>query len=236
MVVLNNVKNSNKTTIIIHEIPSKYQSHMERLIKKGIKNGLNAIETGVIPGYGLIYLLIAKKLREEALSTGRKESLAIDKVADVMESMYTTLAENAGENPLDKIISTKKMLTDENIDLKNILPAGIFLSELKRTKETITSILRMDEVLSAKQLFKTESYGLSSGVTIYTSEGCPWCARTKEYLRSRGISFREINVSRNPAAINDMIRVSGQTGTPVTVIKGQAVVGFDVERLNALLS
>ncbi|RLF41017.1 MAG: hypothetical protein DRN12_04075, partial [Thermoplasmata archaeon] len=182
------------------------------------------------------YLLIAKKLREASLSTSRKESLAIDKAADVMESMYTTLAENAGENPLDKLISTRKKLIDGNIDMKNILPAGIFLSELKRAKETVTNILRMDEVLSAKQLFKTESYGLSSGITIYTSEGCPWCARTKEYLRSRGISFREINVSRNPAAINDMIRVSGQTGTPVTVIKGQAVVGFDVERLNALLS
>ncbi|HEC89466.1 MAG TPA: hypothetical protein ENI44_02655 [Thermoplasmatales archaeon] len=236
MVVLNNVKNSNKTTIIIHEVSSKYQPQMERLIKKGIKNGLNAMEAGVIPGYGLIYLLIAKKLREASLSTSRKESLAIDKAADVMESMYTTLAENAGENPLDKLISTRKKLIDGNIDMKNILPAGIFLSELKRAKETVTNILRMDEVLRAKQLFKTESYGLSSGITIYTSEGCPWCARTKEYLRSRGISFREINVSRNPAAINDMIRVSGQTGTPVTVIKGQAVVGFDVERLNALLS
>ena len=235
MVVLNNIKNSNKTTIIIHEVSSKYQPQMERLIKKGVKNGLNAIETGVIPGYGLIYLLIAKKMREAALSTGRKESLAITKAADVMESIYTTLAENNGENPLDKIISTKKMLSDENIDIKNILPAGIFLSELKRTKETVTSILRMDEVLSAKQLFKTESYGVNSGVTIYTSEGCPWCARTKEYLRSRGISFREVNVSRNPSAINDMIRVSGQTGTPVTVIRGQPVVGFDVERLNALL-
>mgnify|MGYP003681957836 CR=1 FL=1 len=32
-----------------------------------------------------------------------------------------------------------------------------------------------------------------------------------------------------------MIRDSGQTGTPVTVIKGQAVVGFDKARLDSLL-
>ena len=32
-----------------------------------------------------------------------------------------------------------------------------------------------------------------------------------------------------------MINVSGQTGTPVTVIKGEVVVGFDEARLNQLI-
>jgi len=41
-------------------------------------------------------------------------------------------------------------------------------------------MLRTDEVLSAKSLYKKESFGGSLGVTIYTSDGCPWCARTKE--------------------------------------------------------
>ncbi|HEC82034.1 MAG TPA: hypothetical protein ENI42_06385 [Thermoplasmatales archaeon] len=235
MVLLNNVKNSNKTTIIIHGVSGKYQAQMERLVKKGIKNGLNALESGVLPGYGLMYLLIAKRIREASVSTGKKQSLAMEKVADVMESLYTTLAGNAGNDPLDSLLSAKKSFADSTVDMKNTLPASIFLSEIKRAKETITGILRTDEVLSAKPLFKAEGFGNSSDVTIYTSEGCPWCARTKEYLRSRGISFREVNVSRNPAAMEEMIRVSGQTGTPVTVVKGKAVVGFDVERLNALL-
>jgi len=235
MVLLNNVKNTNKTTVILYGVSSKHQARMERLVRKGIKNGLNALETGVLPGDGLIYLLIARRVREEALSEGKKQSLAMEKTADIMESLYVTLSENAGMDPIDALTSAKKATLDKPDGLRYALPAGVFLSELRRAKETVTNILRTDEVLSAKPLFKTESFGGSSGVVIYTSEGCPWCARTKEYLRSKGISFKEINVSRNPAAIQDMVRVSGQTGTPVTVVKGQAVVGFDVERLNALL-
>ncbi|MCD6237244.1 MAG: hypothetical protein J7K13_04760 [Thermoplasmata archaeon] len=235
MVVLNNVKNMNNATIIIHEVADKYQPQMERLVKKGLKNALNAIETGTLPGYGLMYLLIAKKIREASASVGSRESLAMKKVAEIMESMYGTLAKNAGHNPTDALVSARKSITDGTAEIKNNMPAGVFLSELHRTKESMINMLRIDEVLSVKPLYKAEGFGGSSGVVIYTSEGCPWCARTKEYLRSKGISFKEINVSRNPSAIQDMIRVSGQTGTPVTVIKGQAVVGFDVERLNALL-
>ena len=61
MVLLNDVKNSNKTTIIIHGVSSKYQTQMEKLVKKGLKNGLNALDSGVLPGYGLMYLFMADK-------------------------------------------------------------------------------------------------------------------------------------------------------------------------------
>jgi len=235
MVLLNDVKNSNKTTIILHGISNKYQSQMEKLVKKGIKNGLNALKSGILPGYGIMYLLIANKIREEATLLGTKESTVMEGIADVMDSMYKTLAANAGNNQLDAYLSAKKSIADKTINVKSIIPTGIFISELQRMRESGIGMLRTDEVLSAKPLYKKESFGGGSGITIYTSEGCPWCARTKEYLRSKGVSFREVNVSRDPSKIQEMINVSGQTGTPVTVIKGEAVVGFDEARLNALL-
>ena len=236
MVLLSDVKNSNKTTIIIHGVQSKYQTHMEKLVKKGVKNGLNALESGVIPGYGVMYLFIANKIREAAILAGNKESIAMEGIADVMDDIYKTLIRNAGDNQTDVYLLTKKSIADGTISIKNNIPANLFISELQRTKESIISMLRTDEVLSAKPLYKTESFGGgSSGVTIFTSDGCPWCARTKEYLRSRGVSFKEINVSRDPSGIQKMINVSGQTGTPVTVIKGEVVVGFDEARLNQLI-
>lgn len=236
MVLLSDVKNSNKTTIIIHGISDKYQAQMEKLVKKGLKNGLNALESGVLPGYGLMYLFMANKIREAAVLTSTKESIAMEGTADVMDDIYKTLAANAGNNRLDAYLSTKKLIADNATDIKNTMPANLFLSELYRAKESSINMLRIDEVLSAKPLYKTESFGgVSSGVTIYTSDGCPWCARTKEYLRSKGVSFTEVNVSRDPAGIQKMIEASGQTGTPVTVIKGEAVVGFDEARLSALI-
>ena len=57
----------------------------------------------------------------------------------------------------------------------------------------------------------------------------------KEFLSRRGISFVEKNVAIDPAAAQEMIRVSGQRGVPVTRIDDQVVVGYDQRRLVALL-
>jgi S1-C subfamily serine protease len=57
----------------------------------------------------------------------------------------------------------------------------------------------------------------------------------KEYLSRRSIPFRDVDVSRDPAAAAEMVRLSGQQGVPVTVIDGQTVIGYDQARLDALL-
>jgi len=58
----------------------------------------------------------------------------------------------------------------------------------------------------------------------------------KEFLSQRGVTFREFDVSRDPAAAQEMISRTGQRGVPVTVIDGQVVVGFDRMRLEELLA
>jgi S1-C subfamily serine protease len=58
----------------------------------------------------------------------------------------------------------------------------------------------------------------------------------KEYLSRQSIPFREVDVSRDPMAAQEMVRVSGQQGVPVIVMDGQVVVGFDRPRLDQLIS
>jgi len=43
-------------------------------------------------------------------------------------------------------------------------------------------------------------------------------------------------VSRDRAAADEMVRLTGQMGVPVTVIDGQVVIGFDRPRLEQLLA
>jgi S1-C subfamily serine protease len=50
------------------------------------------------------------------------------------------------------------------------------------------------------------------------------------------VKYTEYDVSRDQTAAEEMVRVSGQMGVPVTVIDGQVVVGFDRGRLQALLA
>jgi glutaredoxin 3 len=73
-------------------------------------------------------------------------------------------------------------------------------------------------------------------VIIFTTPTCTFCNATKRYLRERGIKFREVDVSRDPAAARDMVRRSGQQGVPVIDIGGRIVVGFDRPKIDRLLN
>lgn len=72
-------------------------------------------------------------------------------------------------------------------------------------------------------------------VTVYTSPGCPPCGLVKTYLRNNGISFRAIDISRDEHAARDIVRRSGQQAVPQIDINGRIVVGFDRNKLAALL-
>ncbi len=72
-------------------------------------------------------------------------------------------------------------------------------------------------------------------VLVFTTPTCPWCSRAKSYLRSRNVPFREIDVSRDPAAARDLVRRTGQMGVPVVEIDGRPIVGFDQARIDTLL-
>jgi S1-C subfamily serine protease len=50
------------------------------------------------------------------------------------------------------------------------------------------------------------------------------------------VAFKEYDVSRDRAAAEEMINLTGQMGVPVIVIDGQVVIGFDRARIRELLS
>ncbi len=72
-------------------------------------------------------------------------------------------------------------------------------------------------------------------VIVFSTPTCPHCNSAKRYLRERGIPFRDVDVSRDPAAARDMIRRSGQQGVPVIDIGGKIVVGFNKAEVDRLL-
>ncbi|WP_376790506.1 glutaredoxin family protein [Thermoflexus sp.] len=72
-------------------------------------------------------------------------------------------------------------------------------------------------------------------VIIFTTPNCPWCRAAKEYLRQRGVPFKEVDVSRDAAAARDLMRRTGQMGVPVLDIGGKIVIGFNRPQIDALL-
>ena len=64
-------------------------------------------------------------------------------------------------------------------------------------------------------------------IKIYTTKTCPWCEKTKKFLKSKKVKFKEADISKNSAARREMIKKSGQLGVPVIDIDGTIIVGFN---------
>lgn len=76
---------------------------------------------------------------------------------------------------------------------------------------------------------------MDKNVTVYSTPTCPWCARTKQFLKENNIIFQDLDVSSNQQAAEEMIKKSGQMGVPVLDIDGEIIVGFDKERIKTAL-
>jgi glutaredoxin len=61
-----------------------------------------------------------------------------------------------------------------------------------------------------------------------------FCAKVKEFLSQNKIEFVDRNVAGDEAALDELEKLGYMT-TPVTVIDGQVVVGFDRDKLERLL-
>lgn len=72
-------------------------------------------------------------------------------------------------------------------------------------------------------------------VTVYSTPTCPWCKKVKEYLKDKKIKFKEVDVSTDEKARNDMIEKSGQMGVPLIDIDGTIIVGFDQGKIDKAL-
>ena len=72
-------------------------------------------------------------------------------------------------------------------------------------------------------------------VTVSTTPTCSWCTTLKNYLAEHRISFRELDVSSDQRAAEEMVRRSGQQGVPQTDINGEMIIGFDRTRIDSLL-
>ena len=76
----------------------------------------------------------------------------------------------------------------------------------------------------------------STNVKVYSTSTCPWCVKTKEFLKANNVKYKDVNVGMNEKARNEMFEKSGQFGVPVTDVNGTIIVGYDKEALKKALS
>lgn len=67
-------------------------------------------------------------------------------------------------------------------------------------------------------------------VTVYSTDPCGYCTRTKALLKARGIEFTEVNLSRDPGG---RVQLAGKTGMmtfPQVLVGDRLIGGFDEVR------
>lgn len=61
-----------------------------------------------------------------------------------------------------------------------------------------------------------------------------FCDNAKEYLSQKKVAFQDRDITRDPAALDDLKKLGYMT-TPVIQINGLVIVGFDQAKIEAAL-
>ena len=64
-------------------------------------------------------------------------------------------------------------------------------------------------------------------VIIYSSPVCPYCVKAKQLLSSKGVEYREIDISRDPALAAEVREKTGRQTVPQIFIGDYHVGGCD---------
>ncbi|MFA5106244.1 MAG: glutaredoxin domain-containing protein [Candidatus Micrarchaeia archaeon] len=97
-------------------------------------------------------------------------------------------------------------------------------------------LIRHKKILEMSRKAEEKQKVNNMDVKVYTTQTCPYCSMAKRYLESKGVQYKEVDVSRDFNAAQEMISKSGQMGVPQLEINGQMVIGFDREGIDRALT
>ena len=103
------------------------------------------------------------------------------------------------------------------------------LSKLKKKDS------KSDKAKGVKDVKKSAGKKTSKKVIVYSTKTCPWCAKTKEFLKANKISYTNKSVDTSKVAAQEMIKKSGQQSVPVTVVGDKIIVGYSESKLKKAL-
>lgn len=142
-------------------------SEVERAVVDARGAVSSALEDGkYVYGGGSVEMEINRALHKYAVEIGGREQLAIQAFADALESIPKSLAENAGMDVIDALVSLRNKHADGNgvtigvnvlagnvSDIKDIgilEPARVKKQAISSATETARLILRIDDIISSK--------------------------------------------------------------------------------------
>ncbi len=170
MTYVKECESAKAVTILIRGGTEHVVAEVERAMKDAIGDIAASLKLGkVVAGGGAIEVELAKQLREYATTLSGREQLAVLAFAESVEIIPTTLAENAGLDPIDMLTDLKAkheegnkwagldVITGKVVDSWKqgvIEPLKIKTQAVKSASEVAELILRIDDIIAAGGLDK----------------------------------------------------------------------------------
>lgn len=167
MTFVEKCKDPKSVTILVRASTDHVVNEGERAIKDGLGAVSSAIEDGrYVFGGGSVEMELARRLRDYATKIGGREQLAINAFADALEVVPRTLAESAGMDPIDTLVSLRTKHKDKDglsygvnvheakiadVEKLNVIePAKVKKQAIMSASEAAEMLLRIDDLISAK--------------------------------------------------------------------------------------
>jgi len=167
MTFVEGCKNPKSICIFIRGGAKHVIDEAERAIHDALCVVRNVIQDPrIVAGGGAPEVELARRLRKYAGGVGGKEQLAINAFAEALERIPTTLAENAGLEPINVIVELRKkheegqLWSGVNIPSKKVSdmeeaqvhePLKVVRQAITSAMEAATMILRIDDVIASSK-------------------------------------------------------------------------------------
>ncbi len=167
MIFVEDCAKAKAVSIILHGVSEQFLDEIERAMNDALHVVLDVLKSGkIVPGGGAPEIEVSERVRQYASSLSGRDQLAVMAYANAVESIPSTLAENAGFDPVDVLVAVRSrhgqgmknfgvdISTGEPSDMlaKGVVePLKVKTQAIKSATEAATMVLRVDDVIAAKK-------------------------------------------------------------------------------------
>lgn len=157
---------SEEATLVLHGATT----HTLEEVERGFDDALGVVSLVMksgqfVVGGGNAYVRMATHLRQHAASVGGRAQMAIESFADALEVIPSTIAENAGHDPLDTILAMRHEILQGRVSVgpdvtdggvRDLLadgvvePVALVRQAVLSASEVTNAILRIDDIVARR--------------------------------------------------------------------------------------
>lgn len=158
------------------------------------------------------------------------------KVLDTVKEVAADMA----DVPIYSVNVSENKELHKKYNVKNVPTLVIFRNQKavewvqgEQSSSFFKNVLKGESLYSPKAKDSNESS--KPNIIVYSTPTCTFCTKLKKHLDKHGFPYKDIDVSKDSKAADDLMKKTGQTGVPQSYINGQHIMGFDQKKIDKLL-